>query len=123
GATSSELTRELGSGGPADAIRVCHLSATALFNRLAREEGIAAGRTATQLRIPANAPRPWAAPIVKQYANAKSASVDDFVVDLGDKVGVMSPVVHRPVCAPCHGVDEKLDVGVREELKGRYPAD
>jgi hypothetical protein len=122
-ATSSELTRELASGGSAEAIRVCHLSATALLNRLAREEGIAAGRTAARLRIPANAPRPWAAPIVKQYANAKGASVDGFVVDLGDKVAVMSPVVHRPVCSPCHGVNEKLDVRVREELKGRYPAD
>ena len=123
GATSAELTREMDTGGSAEAIRVCHLSATALFHRLARDEGIAAGRTAARLRMPANAPRSWAAPIVKQYANAKAAGIDTFVVDLGDKVGVMSPVVHRPACSACHGVAEKLDVRVREELRDRYPAD
>jgi hypothetical protein len=123
GATSRELTNQLASGGPGDAIRVCHLSATSLIYRLGREEGIAAGRTAARLRTPANAPRPWAAPIVKEYANATAASVDGFVVDLGDKVGVMRPVAHRPVCSSCHGVEEKLDPRVRQELKDRYPAD
>jgi hypothetical protein len=122
-ATSSELTRELASGGPGDAIRVCHRSATSLIYRLGREEGIAAGRTAARLRAPVNAPKPWAVPIVAQYATAKAASVDGFVVDLGDKVGVMWPVVHRPVCSSCHGVEEKLDPRVREELKERYPVD
>jgi hypothetical protein len=122
-ATSVELTSALGSGGAGDAIRVCHLSATSLIYRLGREEGIAAGRTSARLRAPVNAPRPWAAPIVAQYAHAKAASVDGFVVDLGDKVGVMQPVAHRPVCSSCHGPDEKLDGRVREELKDRYPAD
>lgn len=122
-ATSAELTSALGSGGPGDAIRVCHLSATSLIHRLGREEGVAAGRTAARLRTPVNAPRPWAAPIVAQYANARAASVEGFVVDLGDKVGVMEPVAHRAVCTPCHGVEENLDPRVREELKDRYPAD
>jgi len=122
-ATSTELTSALASGGPGDAIRVCHLSATTLAHRLGREEGIAAGRTAARLRTPSNAPKPWAAPIVKQYADAKAASVDGFAVDLGDKVGVMRPVAHRAVCSPCHGVEEKLNPRVRDELKDRYPAD
>ncbi len=123
GVTSRELTTELASGGPAQALRVCHLAATSLIYRLGRNEGIAAGRTAARLRLPANAPRAWAAPIVEQYANAKAASVDGFVVDLGNKVGILRPVVHRAECAPCHGVEEKLDPLVREELKERYRAD
>ncbi len=122
-ATSAELTRELTSGGPGDAIRVCHLSATALIYRLGRDEGIAAGRTAARLRAPVNAPKPWAVPVVAQYANARAADVEGFVVDLGDKVGIMRPVAHRPVCSSCHGVEEKLDARVRQELKDRYPGD
>ena len=122
-ATSIELTRALSTGGPGDAIRVCHLSATAMVDRLGREEGIAAGRTAARLRTPINAPRPWAAPIVKQYADAKAAGVDGFAVDLGDKVGVMRPVLHRAACSPCHGLDEQLDPLVRQELKDRYVKD
>ena len=122
-ATSAELANALGSGGPGDAIRVCHLSATTLIQRLGREEGIAAGRTAARLRTPSNAPKQWAAPIVKQYAEAKAASVDGFAIDLGDKVGVMRPVAHRAICSSCHGVDGKLDAEVRKELKDRYPVD
>jgi uncharacterized protein DUF3365 len=122
-ATSAELTSALAAGGPGDAIQVCHVSATTLVQRLGREEGIAAGRTAARLRTPSNAPKAWAAPIVKQYADAKAASVDGFAVDLGDKVGVMRPIAHRAICSPCHGVDEKLNARVREELKDRYPVD
>src|SRR4051812_41343977 len=58
-ATAAELTSALASGGPGDAIQVCHLSATTLIHRLGREEGIAAGRTAARLRTPSNAPKLW----------------------------------------------------------------
>ena len=122
-ATSSELTRALTEGGPGDAIKVCHLSATTLIHRIGREEGIAAGRTSARLRTPSNAPKPWAAPIVKEYANAKAADVDGFAVDLGERVGVMRPIAHRAVCSPCHGVEEKLNPQVRKELKDRYVVD
>lgn len=118
-----ELTRLLAEGGPARAVQVCHMSATALINRLAREEGIAAGRTAARLRSPTNAPKPWAAPIVARYADGKAAAVDGFVVDLGSRIGVMRPIAQRPVCSSCHGLEEQLNPRVRDELKDRYPAD
>ena len=123
GATSAELTRELTAGGPGDAIQQCHLSATTLIHRIGREEGIAAGRTSARLRTPSNAPTPWAAPIVKRYADSKAASVDGFVVDLGERVGVMRPIAHRAICSPCHGLEEQLNPRVRAELKDRYPRD
>jgi uncharacterized protein DUF3365 len=122
-AASTELASALASGGPGDAMQVCHMSATTLIQRIGRDEGIAAGRTSARLRTPSNAPKPWAAPIVKQYADVKAASVDGFAVDLGDKVGVMRPIAHRATCSPCHGADEKLDPKVREELKDRYVVD
>jgi len=122
-ATSSELTRALTEGGPGDAIKVCHLSAATLIQRIGREEGIAAGRTSARLRTPSNAPKPWAAPIVQKYANARAADVDGFAIDLGDRVGIMRPIVHRAVCAPCHGTEAQLNPQVREELKDRYVVD
>jgi len=122
-ATSSELTRELTAGGPGDAIQVCHLSATTIIHRIGREEGIAAGRTSARLRVPSNAPRPWAAPVVRQYADSKASSIEGVVVDLGDRVGVMRPVAHRAVCSACHGVEKELNPRVRAELKDRYPKD
>lgn len=123
-AVLSELTRELTEGGPARAIQVCHMSATAAINRIGRDEGIAAGRTSARLRAPSNAPSAWAAPIVARHADRRVAGVDGFVVDLGARVGVMRPIAHRAgVCSPCHGIDEQLDPGVRAELKDRYPLD
>lgn len=122
-AVLSELTRELAARGPGGAIQVCHMAATTVIYRIGREEGIAAGRTSARLRTPSNAPKPWAAPIVAKYADVRAAGVSGFAVDLGNRVGVMRPITHRPICAPCHGEDEKLTPSVRAELKDRYPRD
>src|SRR5262245_9809818 len=54
-----ELDDALAHRGPAGAISSCHLDATALTERIARYEGLAAGRTSDRLRNPTNAPRPW----------------------------------------------------------------
>jgi hypothetical protein len=122
-AVLSELTRELTERGAGGAILVCHMSATVISTRLAREEGMSAGRTSAHLRTPSNAPRPWAAPIVARYANSPAAGLDGFVVDLGTRVGVMRPIAHRRACSPCHGVESQLTPMVRAELKDRYPKD
>jgi hypothetical protein len=123
GSILSELTRELAQGGPAAAIRSCHLDANAAAVRVAREQGIAAGRTSDRLRNPLNAPRPWAAPIVSRYAGQKTAGLDGFVVDLGDRVGLMRPITVQSMCMSCHGAPEKFVTAVRTELKERYPVD
>ena len=122
-AVLSELTRELSELGAGGAIRVCHMSATTVVNRVAREEGIAAGRTSARLRTPSNAPKPWAAPIVARYVDRPAAGLDGFVVDLGPRVGVMRPIAHRAICSPCHGRDDQLTPKVRAELADRYPKD
>jgi hypothetical protein len=121
-AVLSELSRELGEGGPAGAFQVCHIAATSLIYRLERE-GVAAGRTSARLRTQSNAPRAWAAPVVARYATGPAAGVDGFVVDLGSRIGMMRPVTHRAICAPCHGLEEQLDPAVRAELKSRYRGD
>lgn len=122
-AALKELTRELARGGPAGAIMSCHLDATGEAYRVAREEGIAAGRTSDRVRNPLNAPRPWAVPIVTKYAGRPAAGIDGFAVDLGDRVGLLRPITHRAMCASCHGPEEKFDPRVRAELKDRYPVD
>jgi hypothetical protein len=122
-AVLSELSRELADGGPAGAVRVCHMSANTVAYWIGREEGVAGGRTSARLRSPANAPRPWAAPVVARFADRRASGIDGFAVDLGTRVGVMRPVAHRAVCSPCHGRDEQLIPGVRAELQKRYPQD
>ena len=118
-----ELNDALARGGPAGAINFCHLDATAIAQRVGREEGIAAGRTGDRLRNPTNRPKPWAAALVKAHAGRSPRNVEGFAVDLGDKVGVLRPMVERPMCAGCHGLEERLAPGVRAVLLDRYPAD
>jgi Protein of unknown function (DUF3365) len=118
-----ELNDALARGGPAGAISFCHLDATAITQRVGREEGIAAGRTSDRLRSPTNAPRPWAAALVKAHAGQPARSIDGFAVDLGDKVGVLRPISERPICAGCHGPAERLSPAVKTVLADRYPAD
>jgi hypothetical protein len=118
-----ELNDALGRGAAVGAIGFCHLNATAIAQRVAREEGIAAGRTSDRLRNPTNAPKPWAAALVKANAGRPARSVDGFAVDLGDKVGVLRPIAMRPMCASCHGPEDRLPPGVKTVLKDLYPVD
>jgi hypothetical protein len=119
----SELHRRLEVVGPKGALDACHLSAIPVEQRAGRYEGIAVGRTAARLRNPANAPREWASPIVARYADQPRAKVDGFVVDLGDRVGVLRPIRELPICQSCHGPERTLGPGVRARLVERYPMD
>jgi hypothetical protein len=119
----SELHRHLDVAGPADALNACHLAAIPVEQTAARSEGIAVGRTSARVRNPANAPREWALPIVERYAVQPTAKVDGFVVDLGDRVGVLRPIREQPICQSCHGPERTLGPGVRARLTQRYPTD
>jgi hypothetical protein len=116
-----ELNNALANKGTAGALDFFHLDVTATIQRVARQEGIAAGRTSDRLRNPMNAPRPWAAPFVKAHARESARSVEGFAVDLGNKVGVLRPIAERPICAGCHG--PLIAPAVKAALLERYPAD
>jgi hypothetical protein len=118
-----ELNAGLEQGGPTLAIKSCHIDSTRVSQRIGRELGVAAGRTSDRLRNPTNAPRAWAAPLVKEYAGRQAREVDGVVVDLGDKVGVMRPIAQRPICKACHGRPDTFATAVKAELKERYPVD
>lgn len=117
-----ELNRGFEAGGADQAIKSCHIDSLLMAQRITRE-GAAAGRTSDRLRNPTNTPKAWAAELVKANAGRMARDVDGFAVDLGDAVGVMRPLVQRPICANCHGPTDKLSDVVRQELADRYPAD
>ena len=118
-----ELTEKTRAGGPAFAIKSCHIDVIGIIQRIGRQEGVAAGRTSDRLRSRANAPLPWAAALVTANAGRRAADVPGFVVDLGNKVGVLRPIAERPMCAACHGAANKLEPPVRAALRDRYPQD
>jgi hypothetical protein len=53
-----------------------------VIRRIGREQGVAAGRTSDRLRSPTNAPKAWAAPLVKANAGRRTRDVEGFAVDL-----------------------------------------
>lgn len=117
-----ELAHDFAQGGVEAAVKSAHLESFEVARRLARE-GVAAGRTSDRLRDPTNAPRPWAAALVNAHAGRRAQDVDGFVVDLGDRLGVLRPIAERPICATCHGPLERIDPSVRPTLAERYPSD
>jgi len=118
-----ELRDAFSKGGPMRALAGCHLDATYAAQRLARYEGIAAGRTSDRLRNPTNIPPAWAAPLVRAHAGKRTRDVEGFVVDLGDKVGLLRPIAEGALCNACHGPVDGISAGVKAALADRYPAD
>lgn len=118
----NELDRDLPSG-TAVALTSCHIDTAAIETGIARGEAVVVGRTSARLRNPGNRPPAWAAAIVARHATGRASKTDGFVVDLGDRIGLLRPIAHRPVCDPCHGRAEQMDPAVLAELRHRYPAD
>ena len=122
-ALQRELMGALAQGGPAFALQSCHIDVVGTARRIERQRDVHVGRTSDRLRNPANAPRPWAAALVKANAGRSTRDVPGFAVDLGDAVGVLRPIAHQPMCDSCHGATGQIDPAVRRAVQQRYPAD
>ncbi len=118
-----ELTGALRQGGPVFALQSCHIDVAGAAARIARQPGVRAGRTSDRLRNAANVPPPWAAALVTAQAGTSGRDVEGFVVDLGDTVGLLRPIVERPMCRACHGPVDRIDPAVHVALQARYPKD
>ena len=119
----TELSAAMKQGGPPAAITVCHDQAVAIADKVAREQGIALGRTSHRLRNPANVPRPWAQAAVEQSAGSKAAAVQRLVVDLGERVGVLRPIGTADMCLRCHGAPDAVRQQIGTALAASYPQD
>lgn len=116
-----QLTRALAEGGAAFAIQSCRHEATANAHWVGRRQGFGAiDHASDRLRSPTNAPPAWAAPMVSQYSGRQAAGVDGFAADLGDRVGVMRPIVMPPICECCHGASEHVSPAIRTVPADRY---
>ena len=119
-----ELTHALAQGGPAFAIKACHIDIAGLTRRMDGHGGIAAGRTSDRLRNHANAPPAWAALLVAGSGVKRLApDTDGFVVDLDRSLGVLRPILHQRMCDSCHGPADRIDPAVQAMLAVRYPGD
>jgi hypothetical protein len=123
GALLSRLREEMARGGPPAAITVCRDEAQAITARIAKEQGVALGRTSDRLRSSANAPPAWARETVATSAGKRAAEVQQLTFDLGDRVGVLRPIATADTCTSCHGAPSSIEPQVRDVLATAYPGD
>lgn len=111
----------MSTSGPAASLSVCRLAAPALTTAAERPD-LKIGRTASRLRNPDNAPRPWVAPLLQQLEKQAPAERRPLTTTLPDgSLGVVLPIVMGKPCLACHGVDVAADV--RAALAVAYPKD
>lgn len=113
----------LAQGGPIAAFSVCPTESPRIAKEVAEAQKVEMGRTSFRLRNPANAPRPWAARYVAAAAGKKPDELAPVVFDLGDRIGLLRPIVATNACARCHGPAEAIPPEVKAELAKRYPKD
>jgi hypothetical protein len=53
----------------------------------------------------------------------KAAAVEPLVFDLGDRVGLLSPIEIRRRCLHCHAARDSLSPATRAWLRSAYPED
>ncbi len=117
------VTAMLAQGGPMAAMSVCPTEAPRIAKHVGEVHRVEIGRTSFRLRNPANAPRAWAASYVAAAAGKRPEELKPAVFDLGDRVGVLRPIVATPACKSCHGPAEALDPQAKAELARRWPRD
>jgi hypothetical protein len=119
----ARLTAAMKDGGPAAAVTVCRDEAPRVAAAVARDSGVALGRASDRLRNPVNVPPAWARAAVESAAGRPAAEVRPATFDLGDRVGVLRPIVVREACTRCHGAREAIAPEVAKRLSREYPQD
>jgi len=117
-----ELKKELKKGlkeSAAEAIKICHMKAPEITLENS-DEKIKIGRVSLKNRNPDNIPKEWMLSYIDDFYRSKDKT-GYTVVDLGDKKGLIKPIVTQPLCLKCHGTD--LSKEVKKELSSKYPND
>lgn len=129
-ALKGQLQAALKSGGPADALDVCKLTAPAIAKDLSESYAGTVGRTALKVRNPANAPDDFETAVLLKFVKAAQAGGDPtqleqatIVTENGNRVFRYMkaiPMATKP-CAACHG--ENIAPDLREKIQQLYPDD
>jgi hypothetical protein len=118
GQLMATLMREMGSAGPAGAVRVCREAAPEIARSVSAQEDVRIGRTSWKLRNPANAAPEWAKSLLaSKPEQARAAQGPEEVL------GVTFPIRVASACLKCHGAPESIADDVREALVAAYPDD
>lgn len=129
-ALKGELKAGLKRGGPAQAVQVCRVQAPAIAKRVGDQSGWQVGRTSGRLRNPVNAPDPWEAKVLADFAAQVRQGASPGKLVFGEVVNgpdgkrtyrLMKGIKMGGMCLICHGPTPS--VAVRAQLGLLYPQD
>lgn len=111
GALKAELSAAMQSGGPVEAIAVCHERAPAIAEEIAGESGWSVARSSHRVRNPSNEPDAYTAAVIEDFLTREAAgeSAADLlraeVVEENDAVAfrMVKAIPTDEVCLACHG--------------------
>lgn len=114
------LMGSLGEGGPENAIRICRERAPEIAAELS-VNGVRMGRTSHKTRNPANAPEPWAEPLLAAYLEEPTNPKPRAVWVNESTIGYVEPIYVVHFCLSCHG--PSVEPALLEEIRRLYPDD
>jgi hypothetical protein len=117
------------SGGPVEAIKVCHQQAGPIASAVSSQSDWEVGRTSLKTRSDANKPDQWENSVLQAFEGRKSAGEPVQVIEYSEVVEVDGKKVFRymkaiptaDMCLACHG--EAIDQAVKARLSELYPND
>jgi hypothetical protein len=118
GRLTVRLQEELSAAGPTAAISVCRLEAPQFAKAVAKEHGVAIGRTSWRLRNQNNLPPAWANELV-----AERIAEPAYLVGPDGQLGALLPIRLAKNCETCHGPSGQIGPEIRQVLAEHYPAD
>jgi hypothetical protein len=130
GALQGELKAAMKSGGPVQAVDVCHSRAPAIAAELASEHGWQVGRTSLKRRNPGNEPDAWETAVMEKFEMRKAAGepasqlefTESLVVDGKEQFRYMKAIPTQAICLTCHGGDN-VAPEVAAAIERYYPDD
>ena len=117
-----ELTHALAQGGPAFAIKACHIDVAGRPGAWAAR--LPGGPHQRSVAQPGECTAGVGGTLVAGSGVRRLArDTDGFVVELEHSLGVLRPILHQRMCDSCHGPADRIDPAVQAMLAARYPGD
>jgi hypothetical protein len=128
----AELKRELSSGGPESAIKVCRQVAPQIAGELSLARGWKVSRVSLKPRNPMlGTPDPWEQQVLASFDERAAKGEDVAKMEAADIVQepqgrcyrYMKALPMAPLCVQCHGSADAIPAGVKAQLASQYPKD
>lgn len=125
----TSLMSAMQSGGPAEAVSVCHLIAPSLAAEISKKYGMDIRRTSLKVRNPANEADEWETDVLQRFETRLSGGEAIQKLTFSEKVEsentrhwrMMKAIPTDKVCLSCHG--SKIADPVQIVLDKHYPDD